>query len=629
MRRILTRAAGHRRHHAVLAAAAAFGSAAGAVETSPERLRELTLEELGEIEVTTVMKRPQSLAEAPAAVYVITRDDIRRSGATSLPEALRLAPNLIVARRSANDYAISARGFNSFEAANKLLVLIDGRSVYTALHGGVFWDQEHVPLIDIERIEVMSGAGGTLWGANAFNGVINIVTRAAAETDGGALFAFAGVPDQGGIGRIGAARGDVAFRITASGRRSGPTLDSTGAERDDEWRGWQTGARIDLSPGDWRLSAQGAYYENDIGGGAEISGKYFVLSADHPIGGRASAGVLAYYDGVDRSSAFVEDKFEAYNIEAKAVAAFGRHTAVAGAGYRFTDDHFEIVPGGNPFFLSPVSDDISIAHVFLQDEIAVSDRLALSLGLKYEYSSFSGGEWLPNAQLSWKPDEATLLWASVARAVRTASRVDRDVVAPGILERAADFNSEEVMAYEAGMRRMMGRASLSISLYFNDYDDLRILALQPNGLLRLANRMHGLGYGAEIWGDYQLTDWWRLRAGLNVLHKDLELEPPALPLALDQHQGNDPDFQASVRSMMTLHPGVELDLYLRAVDDLENPAIPGYVEADARLGWALDERTEIALVGRNLLDNAHPETGRPDQRGEVRRSAHAELRLRF
>lgn len=629
MTRLIARAALRLPFCAALGALAASPGHAAA-PPSPEELRELSIEELGRIEVTSVMKRAQAVSRTPAAVYVITNEAIRRSGATSLPEALRLAPNLIVARRSANEYAISARGFNSFEAANKLLVLIDGRSIYTALHGGVFWDQEHMSLRDIERIEVVSGPGGSLWGANAFSGVVNIVRKSAADTKGALINAYGGRPDKGVEARYGFSLGDdAAMRIYAVAADRGATVDALGAKRNDDWSGLQGGFRLDWTPGAAAVMAQGAYYENELSGDTDIKGGNFVVNLEHPLSDSASVALLAYYDKVRRLTPTVLDEFESINVEAKALASFGRHSAVAGAGYRHTDDIFDVAPGASPFFLEPVTEDISIAHVYVQDDIALSSDLSLTLGLKYEYSSFSGGELLPNIRLAFTPDANTLLWASASRAVRTASRIDRDIIGPGILERATDFRAEEVISYEAGVRRSFARASFSASVYFNDYDDLRILTIAPSGLLRFGNEMTGHGYGAEIWGEYQATDWWRLSASVNYLEKDLKLGPTAIAAALDQHQGNDPDFQVQVRSRMDLTPKLSLDVALRAVDDLELPAVPGYIEADARLAYRLTEGVEAAVVGRNLLDPSHPETGSVTQRGEVRRGVHAELILRF
>lgn len=611
---------------AFLTAAFLAGPSAASAPPTPEALRELSIEELGRIQVTTVSKRPEAAGSTPAAIYVITNEDIRRSGATSLPEALRLAPNLLVARRNAAAYAISARGFNSFEAANKLLVLIDGRSVYTALHGGVFWDQEHVPLDNIARIEVVSGPGGALWGANAFNGVVNVVTKNAADTTGVLVDGFAGAPDQGATAQVGAALGEnAAFRVYGHGVRRGETVDAMGDGRNDDWSGWQTGFRLDWSPGEYEISANGALYENDIGE-TDLSGRNITANVGRALGESVSAQLLAYYDWVERRSPTVVDQFESFDVEGRASLALGTHLIAFGAGYRNTDDLFAVT--ASPFFLQPQSEAISIANIFVSDEFPLADNLAATLGVKFEHSGFSGGEILPSAKLAWRFKESALLWASVARAVRTPSRIDRNIVGPGFLQ-PTTFDTEEVIAYEAGYRETFGRASLSVSLYFNDYDDLRVITTAPGGALTFGNAMNGHGYGAEIWGDYQLLDWWRVSGGLNLLYKDLELAPNATTIVIWQHQGNDPDYQLQFRSRMDLTERLKFDAILRAVDDLENPVVPGYVEADARVAYRLTDAVELSLAGRNLLDNAHPETDFADVRGEVRRSVNFGARLRF
>jgi iron complex outermembrane receptor protein len=617
----------------LLSPVAVIGTGPAGAATAPtlDELRSMSLEDLGDLKVASVSRRPESLSEAPGSIYVITNEAIRRAAAISLPEALRLAPNLIVARRDASHYAISARGFNSFEAANKLLVQIDGRSIYTALHGGVFWDQQQMPMADIDRIEVVSGPGGALWGANAFNGVVNVITKRASETQGVQLHARGGNVDQQVLGRYGGALGDDAhFRIYGMGQWRGETLTATGAGRSDDWNGEQGGFRFDWAPAENSLTVQGDIFDFDALGDTDISGYNVLARWERPIWANTTGRIRLFYDSVERNTpAVLEEGADAFDVDAKIDSSFGRHRVVFGAGHRITDDLFATLTP-SVFVLDPEGRTVSITNVYAQDEISLSDNLALTIGVKYEHSSFSGGEVLPSARLAWQASDNAMFWSAISRAVRTPSRIDRDIVGPGILERATDFGVEELIAYEVGYRGSpLPNTLVSLSFYYNDYDDLRALTLTPGGLLRFGNSMVGHGYGVEAWADYQVTPWWRLSAGFNYLQKRLRLEAPAVPIALDQHAGNDPDFQAHFRSWMDVTDRLALDVGLRAVDDLEAPAVPGYVELDARASFKLTETVELAIAGSNLLHGHHLETGTAATAGEVRRSVMFEARLRF
>lgn len=613
-----------------LLAHAASASSALAARPSLEDLEQLSIEELANVEITSVFKRPAPLSKAPAAVYVITAEDIRRSGAVSLPQVLRLAPNLQVARRSATEYAISARGFNSVEASIKMLVLIDGRSIYTPLFGGVLWDQHHVPLDDIERIEVISGPGGTLWGANAFNGVINIITKSAHETQGGLATGYFGNVDSGATARYGGEFGEGgAWRIYATGFERGETLRANGSGADDDWDGRQAGFRADWAGEADAFTLQGDLYDNALHPG-DASGGNLLGRWRRDLENGSTFELQAYYDRVDRSVPGVSDALEIFDAEGQHTLSLGgRHELVWGGGFRRIEDEF--VNNLNIFVLTPESDTIELANVFAQDTFAVTDDLRLTAGLKVEYSSYTDFEYLPSARLAYDLSDTTLLWAAVSRAVRTPTRFDRDLNAQGVLERAVGFESEELIAYEIGYRSQpTPQTSLSVSAFYNDYDELRVLGISPDtGLLRFENKLEGRTYGVEAWGDYRVLSWWRLSAGANLLKKDLELQPGAVTLALDQHAGNDPEYQLSLRSYMNLTDAVQLDLGLRAVDDLSQPDVPRYVELDARLGWQVTDGVELEIAGLNLLDESHPETGAAATRGEVRRSVYLGARVRF
>jgi iron complex outermembrane receptor protein len=613
----------------VLANGVAASPALASKPQTVEDLRQLSIEDLANIEVTSVFKRPAPLSKAPASVYVITAEDIRRSGAVSLPEVLRLAPNLEVARRDALSYAISARGFNSVEASIKMLVLIDGRSIYTPLFGGVIWDQHHVPLDDVERIEVISGPGGTLWGANAFNGVINIITKHSADTQGGLASAYAGNLDRGATARYGGNLGDRGtWRVYVNGFERGESLTPAGVGADDDWDNRQTGFRGDWAGEADSFTLQGDLYENDLRPGDSTGGNLLGRWQRRFENG-SHAEVQAYYDKVDRSAVGVSDSLQVFDVEAQhAIRLGGRHEVVWGGGYRQIQDEF--INTLNIFVLTPPSDTVQLGNIFAQDTVALRDDLKLTAGLKIEYSSYTDFEYLPSARLAYELLDTSLLWSAVSRAVRTPARFDRDLNAAGVLERATGFQSEEVIAYEAGWRSQpTPESSVSVSVFYNDYDELRVLAISPgSGLLRFDNKMKGETYGVEAWGDYRVNDWWRLSAGANLLRKNLDLEPGAVTLALDQHRGNDPEYQLSIRSYMDLTDELELDVGLRAVDELPDPRVPRYVTLDARLGWRVTEGFEVSLVGFNLLDASHPEVGATPQR-EVRRSVYISGRVSF
>jgi iron complex outermembrane receptor protein len=604
---------------------------AHATPASVEDLRSLSIEDLANIEVTSVSKRPEPLSQAAASVYVIMSDDIRRSGAVSLPDALRLAPNLEVARVSSNSYAISARGFSSFESAIKILVLIDGRSVYTPLHGGVFWDQNQVMVEDIDRIEVISGPGGTLWGANAFNGVINIITKHSRDTQGGLVSGQYGTVDQRGALRYGGKLGENGtYRVYAQDLERGPMVFSDGSNASDSWDNEQGGFRADWASGSNALTVQGDVFDNAFDAGGRNRGKNLLARWNHNLTGGSNLEVQAYYDTVDRTVPGVSDSLETYDIQAQHSIRLGQsHQLVWGGGYRVVNDEF--INDVNIFVLEPEKDTLYLGNLFAQDSIKLDDDLTLTLGMKFEDSSLSGLDYLPNVRLAWQVTPKHMLWSAVSRAVRTPSRFDRDLMAPGLVEAASDFESEKLVAYEIGYRgQPTADTTLSASLFFHDYSDLRVLSISPSsGLFTFDNKMEGYIYGLETWGDYRVRPWWRLSAGFVIMQKNLDLKPGAVDAALDQHAGNDPDHQFSLRSSMDIFNNVNFDISLRSIDDLPNPMVPSYLELDARIAWQVTDRLELSLSGFNLLDNQHPETGAAASRLEVPRTVLAGARWSF
>jgi len=616
------------------ASAAILGGAAQAGSSNIDDLRQLSIEELANIEVTSVSKRAEPLSAAPAAIYVITHEDIRRFGAKSLPEALRLAPNLQVARLDALSHAISARGFNSTEASNKLLVLIDGRSVYSPLHSGVFWDAQDVMLEDIERIEVVGGPGGTLWGANAVNGVINVITKSAAATHGGLVAGNYGTTDRGLATRYGGAVGEsLDYRFYVKAFERGHSRNPNGTNHIDDWNRVQGGFKVDWRTDRDSVTLQGDFYGGDLDAVvSEVVGQNVVLNWSHDFAGGSPVQVLAYYDRTHRDQPGVlVETVETYNLELQHGFSIGDLQQITyGGGYRRVRDSFD-VPA--PFDVVNASARLQLGHVFIQDEVALTDTLKITAGIKIEHHTYTGFEYMPNVRVAWQPSETDLWWGSVSRAVRTPSRLDRELTALPILLPAPDFASETLVAYEAGYRGAFGQdLTLSISGFYNVYDDLRTTSLlsSPTGVVaKLQNGMEGDTYGVEIWGQYSLTEWWRLSAGASFLEKNLRAKPGVIDASNMQAAGNDPSRQFSLHSLMRPIEEIEFDVGLRVVEDLTSPPINGYTELDMRLGLHVADGVELSVAAFNLLNNQHPEGGPPATRREIRRSYNAGLTFSF
>lgn len=622
---------------AVVAVCLALNAGGVAAQSAPGSISaadfsRMTLEELTNIEIFSVSKRAERLIDAAASVYVITRDDIRRYGATSIAELLRLAPNLQVGRVDSSQHAISARGFNS-TAANKLLVLIDGRSVYTPLFSGVFWDVQDTMIEDIERIEVISGPGGVLWGANAVNGVINIVTRHTRDTTGALASAGAGNHERGAGARYGGKLGDDgSYRIYAKGFERDRTLNASGASAQDAWKKGQLGIRLDWGRGGDTLMLQSDAYDGSIDqknpNDKSISGAHLLGRWNRTLADGSALQVQAYYDQTRRSyPGTFGELLHTYDLDVQhRFSAGGRHDIVWGGGYRNSRD---AVTNSAALAFLPASRDLTLANVFVQDSVALNERLKLTVGAKLERNNYSGFEIQPNVRLAWKPSEQVLVWSAVSRAVRTPSRLDRDFFVPGnapfTIAGGPDFKSEKLTAYEIGYRAQpSAKASFSVSTFYNVYDELR--SIEPAGrTLVLANMMEGNTYGVETWGSYGVSDWWELKAGYAYLRKNLRFKPGSGDTMGVQAAGNDPRHQVSIRSTMNLGQRADLDFALRAVDRLPNPAIPGYVVLDGHLAWKIFKGTELSLSVFNLLDKRHPEFGPASTRSEIGRTFYAKM----
>jgi iron complex outermembrane receptor protein len=597
--------------------------------STPSSLAELSLEELANVDVTSVSRREQKLSEAAAAIYVITSEDILHSGATSIPEALRLAPNLEIARVDSNQYAICARGFNT-TTSNKLLVLIDGRSVYTPLFSGVFWDAQDVLLTDIDRIEVISGPGGTLWGSNAVNGVINIITRSARDTQGNLLTAAAGNEERFRIGfRHGGKLGNgAAYRVSGKYFDRDATVLADGSDADDSWHSGQGGFRIDWQRGADANVLQGDGYKGAIDQplleDKSTDGANLLWRWERSLANDASLQVQLTLDHARRDypGVFAERR-DTVDLDVQhALAPRGRHELLLGGGYRVSKDQ---VDNGLTLAFLPDHRTLPLANMFVQDEIGlVGDRLKLTLGVRLEHNDYTGWEVQPSARLGWKVRERQLLWSAASRAVRTPSRLDRDLFAPGmppfVLAGGPDFRSEILLAYEAGWRLNAPRATASVSVFYDDYDHLRTLEPGASGVLVIDNLMHGNTQGLEAWTDARLSDAWRLRAGYCFLEQNLRLDPGSRNPNGTRSEGNDPRHRISLGALVSLGHGVAVDWTLRHVSELPNPRVPDYTTLDLSVTWRPTPKVELSLVGRSLLDDRHPEWGAETTRHEMERA---------
>lgn len=600
-------------------------------------LSRLSLEELAMVPVTTVSRRPEALAAAAAAVFVISADDIRRSGAANLPEILRLAPNLNVQRVNAGDYAISARGFNGFETSNKLLVLMDGRSIYSTLASNIFWDGRTLPLEDIERIEVVSGPGGTLYGANAVNGVINIITRSTSQTAGGLLQVGTGSEDSTLYLRQGGTWGEGgAWRAYFSAFDRDDSFRETGGDATDSTSGIRGGVRADWTGERNHLTVNAEIFDNQVRTNEDFTGTETRLDGGHvraawtrSFSNGSELQVAGYYDRFDLTEPGLTEQTDTTDILAQHAFALGdRHRIVWGAGHRKVKTALHSTAGAS---LVPAERRLTLSNLFVQDQIALSESLELTLGAKVEDNNFTGQEFLPNVRLAWRTPAGGLVWGAISRASRTPNRIERDLTLPGFLV-GGDFQSEVLTAYEAGYRaRPTTNTSLSISAFYNDYDGIRTAAPDPATFLpiRFANGAEGTTYGVEAWGSWDVDAGWRLSAGVSTLEKDFGVKPGQLDVLGLASLGDDPSYQLLVRSQADLTDTLELDIRLRAVDDLDQSGLDGYVEADVRLGWRFSDKLELSITGQNLIDDHRVETADPNRRRAFGHSVFAALRASF
>jgi len=619
---------------------------------------DLSIEELMKVEVTSASRRTQKLSEVPSAIFVITQDDIRRSGATSIPEALRMAPGVEVARIGTDKWAISIRGFNG-RFADKLQVLMDGRSVYNPLFAGVQWEQQDTLMEDIERIEVIRGPNAAVWGANAVNGIINIITKKAADTQGTLLSAGGGSFEQGFFGARhgGKINDDTFYRFYAKGFTRDQMKTTSGDNANDAWHNARGGFRLDHTRGIDLFTIQGDIFHNSYGDRLDKSqlsapviqaeasrghneGGNIRLRWDRTISERSAIMLQTYYDRVDykllTSSIF---KAESFDIDFQhRFPLFEKHDLTWGANYRL---YHNKVSDTELISFSPRLQTNQLLSAFIRDEITlIPENLRFTLGSRFDHNDFTGMEIQPNARLMWTPDTKNSIWTSVSRAVRTPSRAENDIqlnartlsTAPGLsallpfpilaqLNGASNFNSEKLLAYELGYRHQFSpQASVDIAAFYNDYSQLRDLSagtpsfhanFPPHLILPvgLTNKASGYTQGVETSVDWRPNERWRLQGNYSFI--DMHIQSNSALKNLDPTTGSankvSPQHQVSLRSNYDVSERMQFNLWLRYVSKVDFYHIPDYITMDTRLSFKPVKNFELFLVGQNLLSQNHKE----------------------
>ena len=654
---------------------------AQAPDSTPD-LTTITLEDLMNVKITSVSKKEEKLFKAAAAIYVITQEDIRRSGLTNLPELFRLVPGMEVARVDGNKWAIGIRGFNALYS-NKLLVLVDGRSVYSPAFSGVYWEAQNLPLDLIERIEIIRGPGGTLWGANAVNGVINIITKQAKDSPGGLIVVGGGSEEQGFTsahygGMIGA---NVHYRAYTKYSNRGGQVNATGFNAHD-WQNWVSGGwRMDWKKSDHNaLTVQGDLYDTALRetsttfllsnpyappalSSSEFKGGNVLGRWNHVFSDRSDTTLQTYFDRSGRQSFDVGEHEDTFDVDFQHRLAIGRRQEIIwGLGYRLIFDQLDRNPVGSTQ-VTPKEQNNQIFSGFVQDElILVKNRLHLTLGSKLEHNDYVGFQIQPNARLLLTPSPHHTIWAAASRAVRTPSRVNRGLrlnvsATPGpggvpIISSVfgdPNFMSEELRAYELGYRAHPGtKLSLDISTFYNFYD--RLLSADPRPPIfesdpsphltvpiQFRNLVNGKIYGLEASANWGIIRHWKFRAGYSYLGAQLSHKLSGRGPDVDIAIGADPRHQFHLHSYLKLPYYLELDTALYRVSRLRGapglvPPIPGYTRLDLRFGWKVRETIELSLGLQNLLDDRHSESAVADATfipSQIKRSVYGKAIWRF
>jgi iron complex outermembrane receptor protein len=617
-----------------------------------------SLASLMQIQVTIAQGTPEQLSGTAAAVSVITQEDIQRSGVTTIPDALRLVPGLDVARLDAHTWAVSSRGFND-DFANKLLVMIDGRTVYTPLFSGVFWDVQNTLMEDIDRIEVVRGPGATIWGANAVNGVINIITKSAADTQGVLVSGGAGSQEgEFGSVRFGTAVDDGVF---LKGYAKYFDHDASnlpqGSPADDAWSMFQGGFRMDVDKTNQNLfTLQGDAYTGDeheiymvapapIASVDTVAGANVLGRWTHNFSDDSALNVRMYYDRTLRDAPIFGETQDTYDLDAQHNFQLGQRQEITWGG------EFRYVAGdirGSPYISFTDPDrSLELFSAFVQDDISLAEtNLQLTLGSKFEHNDFTGFEVQPSARLAWTPGARQTVWGSVSRAVRTPSESESDIMlktTPGLtIVGNPNMLSEELVAYELGYRIQPAQQwNLDVTGYYNHYDRLRSesLVLTPSGPdVAIDNGLEGRSYGGETSATFQATPSWRLSGGYTYCQ--VNIQGTDIADTEELLEGSSPRSQFFARSSLDLPDHVTLDGTLRYVDSLNFPAstmaeythIPSYVTYDLRLAWSPWKAVEFSIVGQNLGQAQHLEfapTYIPTEQTAVVRSVYGKVTIRF
>lgn len=627
----------------------------------------LPLESLLELNVTSVSKKAQPITNAAAAVFVITQEDIRRSGVTTIADALRMAPGVQVARIDSNKWAISSRGFNG-RFANKLLVLMDGRSLYTPYFIGVYWEMQDTLLEDVDRIEVIRGPGAALWGANAVNGVINIITKSAEDTKGTFVSAGGGSYEKAFAStRVGAKAGENAdVRLYAKHQQRDSFVSDSGTSNNDSWHSTQGGFRLDAHIGKSdTLTLQGDYYDgrlaetyrlydhpalsaapyvHDERTNTEVSGGNILSRWQRAFSDTNSLSLQMYYDHTERDMLVSPQKFNTLDFDFQHRFSPGAEQDIVwGAGYRYNQYKLTNTPTLS-FATTNVTNEIFSA--FIHDEIAlIPSKISMIIGSRFEHNDYSGFSYQPNGRLLWTVTPHNSLWGSVTRAVRSSTKSEQEInyhyrtlepntsINPTALPMRLEINgnqnfkSEELLAYEIGYRtEVMSRLSFDAAVYYNVYKKMRVITPEtpmpiidptsgtnPNLLqsFYLSNDMHGRSIGLEVAADWTPLDWWRFQTAYSYQNIEMHLDGSSTDeINKGNAEGDTPQHQVSLRSGLDIGRKVTLDLWLRGVDRLasiDGVTIPGYVTMDVRLAWRPIKSLEISIVGQNLLHKQRQE----------------------
>ena len=621
----------------------------------PGDLTQFSLEDLMNVQVTSVAKREQKLSKTGAAIYVINQEDIRRSGATNIPDLLRMVPGVHVAQMNAHTWIVSIRGFTD-RYGDKVLVMLDGRSVYSPLNSSVNWDQLDVALEDIERIEVIRGPGGTVWGANAMNGVINIITKSSKATPGGLVSSGAGSQEaaQGLLQYGGAIGAKGAYRIFGDYANLGNSPAPASQAVTDGWHKSHAGFRTDweLSPQD-TLTVQSdllqsreaqtinTLFSNDLPRRAIIDDQITIAAGDflerwdHSLANGSGTSLQVSYDHYDRVERGLGELRNTVDVDFEHhLTLSSRNNIVWGGGYRITSDN--LTPGYAVRYQPPRRTD-NLFSIFVQDEITLTPSLSLTLGSKLEHNSYTGVEYEPSGQLVWNLTDRQTLWTSVSRAIRQPARANFYLKADtatfalpnggfGVIEITGATNlqrAERLYDFEGGYRNQLTkRLSLDLTIFSSYYHSLQttepgdaFIATDPAPAhlvapLFLDDLAHAHNYGAEAFANWNVTQRWRISPGYSFLQMHVAGEPASRDLSAGAIANDSPKHQFQVRSFLNLTRRLEWETAVFQVGRLKNGGsgpTSGYTRLDSRLGWRVGESLELSVVGQNLLSPAHAE----------------------